>query len=591
MQGGESVGARLAWAAGYLLIWGAATAMRMRTGDGLDAIIMGVLFAGLLPPAIWLFTRKARPEPVAVARPGAETAAVLAWLAVYAVVVLGWLFTEIKTVFRPETRTYELVMLAVKLAVHVAAPILILKAMGARVGTLLAPRLGARGVRPLLLTIGVVVTALMLVVSPSLKEISAIEATPATFAWAVPASFLWLVLVAGFCEEFLFRAVVQSRLAAFLKSETGAVVIGALLFALAHAPGLYLRPARRRRLRRRGAVADRRDVRRPLGAHAQPGPAGPAARDRGLPAQSVGVHARLGVSAGAGRSMAGWTLGVIGGSGLYDLDGLTDRELLRVESPFGTPSSDVLAGRLGGVRLLFLPRHGPGHTIPPGDIDARANIDVLKRAGCTDLLSLSAVGSLREDLSPGTFVIVDQYVDRTVSRPASFFGPGLVAHVSLADPVCARLAGLAAAAAREAGVRVVEGGTYLAMEGPQFSTRAESRLYRSWGCDVIGMTNLPEARLAREAELPYASVCMVTDYDSWREGHAPVEVGEIIAQLAANAANARALVRRLAAALPADRIASPVDTALDGAIITPPDARDPAMVARLDAVAGRVLRC
>ncbi|MFZ5668677.1 MAG: S-methyl-5'-thioadenosine phosphorylase [Pseudomonadota bacterium] len=288
--------------------------------------------------------------------------------------------------------------------------------------------------------------------------------------------------------------------------------------------------------------------------------------------------------------MAGWTLGVIGGSGLYDLDGLTDREPLRIESPFGPPSSDIVAGRIGETRLLFLPRHGPGHAIPPGAIDARANIDALKRAGCTDLLSLSAVGSLREDIAPGTFVVVDQFIDRTVARPASFFGPGLVAHVSMADPVCARLAGLAVAAARDAGVRVVEGGTYLAMEGPQFSTRAESRLYRSWGCDVIGMTNLPEARLAREAELPYASVCMVTDWDSWREGEAAVEVGDILAQLQANAAGARALVRRLVERLPARRTASPVDTALDGAVITPPGSRDPAMVARLEAVAGRVLR-
>lgn len=288
--------------------------------------------------------------------------------------------------------------------------------------------------------------------------------------------------------------------------------------------------------------------------------------------------------------MAGWTLGIIGGSGLYDIDGLEDRRTLRLESPFGEPSSAPIAGRVGATRLVFLPRHGHGHHLSPGDINARANIDLLKRAGCTDVLSLSAVGSLREDLPPGSFVLVDQYIDRTTGRASSFFGPGLVAHVSMAEPVCPRLARLAGDAAAAAGARTVRGGTYLCIEGPQFSSRAESALYRSWGCDVIGMTNMPEAKLAREAELPYASVAMVTDYDCWREGEAAVEVGQILAILRGNATMARDLVRRLASALPAERPPSPIDCCLDGAIITAPEARDQAMTARLDAVAGRALR-
>ena len=246
-------------------------------------------------------------------------------------------------------------------------------------------------------------------------------------------------------------------------------------------------------------------------------------------------------------------------------------------------------GDLGAVRLVFLPRHGRGHPLPPSAINARANIDALKRAGCTDILSISAVGSLREDLAPGDFVVVDQFIDRTFAREKSFFGPGLAAHVSVADPTCPRLSGFAATAARAAGARVVEGGCYLAMEGPQFSTRAESNLYRAWGCDVIGMTAMPEAKLAREAELPYASVAMVTDYDCWREGGEAVEVSHILEILDANAGKARGLVRRLAETLPAERPPSPIDTALEHAIITAPASRDPAMVARLSAVAGRVL--
>jgi 5'-methylthioadenosine phosphorylase len=287
--------------------------------------------------------------------------------------------------------------------------------------------------------------------------------------------------------------------------------------------------------------------------------------------------------------MGGWTLGVIGGSGLYDIEGLEDAAWRRVASPFGEPSDDVLTGRLGAVRLVFLPRHGRGHALPPTAVNARANIDALKRAGCTDVISLSAVGSLREALSPGDFVVVDQFIDRTFAREKSFFGAGLAAHVSMAEPVCSRLSRLAAAAARAAGARVVEGGCYLAREGPQFSTKAESALYRSWGCDVIGMTNMPEAKLAREAELPYASVAMVTDYDCWHEAFAHVEVTHIQAVLAGNAAKARDLVRRLAEALPPTREPSPIDTCLDGALITAPSARDPAMAERLSAVAGRVL--
>ena len=287
--------------------------------------------------------------------------------------------------------------------------------------------------------------------------------------------------------------------------------------------------------------------------------------------------------------MTGWVLGVIGGSGIYDIEGLSNARWTRMESPFGAPSDEILTGELGAVRLVFLPRHGRGHPLSPTDVNARANIDVLKRAGCTDVIALSAVGSLRESLAPGDFVVVDQFIDRTFARDKSFFGPGLVAHVSMAHPVCPRLSALAAEAGRAAGVRVVEGGCYLAMEGPQFSTLAESQLYRSWGCDVIGMTNMPEAKLAREAELPYASLAMVTDYDCWRETVAPVEVAHIQAVLAANAGAARDLVGRLARSLPAKRTPSPIDRCLDGAVITAPNAWSAAMVEKLSAVAGRAL--
>lgn len=288
--------------------------------------------------------------------------------------------------------------------------------------------------------------------------------------------------------------------------------------------------------------------------------------------------------------MSEWTIGVIGGSGLYAIDGLEDAQSIRVDSPFGEASDDIVIGALGGHRFVFLPRHGKGHRLSPTDVNARANIDVLKRAGCTDILAISAIGSLREELPPGQFVLVDQFIDRTVHRPSSFFGTGMVAHVSMAEPVCPRLSALAADAARAAGAPVQQGGTYLAMEGPQFSSRAESHLYRAWGCDVVGMTAMPEAKLAREAELPYALVGMVTDYDCWREGEDHVEVGAIIGQMNANSARARQLVIELAKILPERREASPIDTCLDFALITAPDARDPALLARLDAVAGRALR-
>lgn len=286
---------------------------------------------------------------------------------------------------------------------------------------------------------------------------------------------------------------------------------------------------------------------------------------------------------------AQWTIGIIGGSGLYAIDGLQDAEWRAVETPWGTPSDHILHGRIGAVQVRFLPRHGRGHRIAPGDIPARANIDALKRAGCTDLVAISSVGSLQEELAPGTFALVDQFVDRTVARPASFFGTGLVAHVSLADPVCERLSAFCAAAFVGAGGIVAEQATYLAMEGPQFSTRAESRLFRQWGCDVIGMTGLPEARLAREAELPYALVGMVTDYDCWRDDRAAVDVGEVVAHMAANGAVARAAVARLCAALPAERTPAPADTALTGALLTAPAQRDPALLARNAALLKRVL--
>jgi 5'-methylthioadenosine phosphorylase len=287
--------------------------------------------------------------------------------------------------------------------------------------------------------------------------------------------------------------------------------------------------------------------------------------------------------------MGEWVLGVIGGSGLYEVEGLQDKRWVKVETPWGDPSDELLTGTLDGVKLVFLPRHGRGHPIPPSGLNFRANIHALKSLGVTDILSVSAVGSLREDLHPGMFVAVDQFIDRTFAREKSFFGQGLVAHVSMAHPVCPRLSGLAVQAARAAGAQIVEGGTYLVMEGPQFSTKAESELYRQWGCHVIGMTNMPEAKLAREAELPYASIAMVTDYDCWHEGHDHVDVAQIIACLLANAERAKGLIGRLAGLLQGERAPSPIDTALDNALITAPHARDPAVMQKLQVVAGRAL--
>ena len=290
-----------------------------------------------------------------------------------------------------------------------------------------------------------------------------------------------------------------------------------------------------------------------------------------------------------GTEPGAWHIGVIGGSGLAEGVALEDAQEIEVSSPFGAPSGPVTTGSLGGVRFTFMARHGAGHRIPPGEVNFRANIDVFKRCGVTDLLALSAVGSLQEELAPGQFVAVDQFIDRTVGRPASFFTTGLVAHVSLADPVCPRLAGLAAQAATAAGATVHQGGTYIAIEGPQFSTRAESALYRQWGADVIGMTAMPEARLAREAELPYALLAMVTDYDCWREEEAGVEAAEVFAVMRGNAERARAALRELAALLPPVREASPIDRALGAAFATAPKARDARLSAMLDAVAGRAL--
>ena len=284
-------------------------------------------------------------------------------------------------------------------------------------------------------------------------------------------------------------------------------------------------------------------------------------------------------------------IGVIGGSGIYDIEGLSNTRWEGVSSPFGEPSDELLFGDFEGQRMVFLPRHGRGHTLPPAGVNYRANIDVLKRSGVTDILSLSAVGSFREELSPGTFVLVDQLIDRTIRRDNTFFGPGLVAHVSMAHPVCARLGSALEAAAKSVDVMVVRGGTYLAMEGPQFSSLAESDMYRTWGCDVIGMTNMPEAKLAREAEICYATIAMVTDYDCWHPDHDHVRVADIIRVLTANAGHSRALVRAVALDLGDRPSVCPVgcDHALDTAIITAPEARDPAMVAKLNAVAGRVL--
>jgi 5'-methylthioadenosine phosphorylase len=289
--------------------------------------------------------------------------------------------------------------------------------------------------------------------------------------------------------------------------------------------------------------------------------------------------------------MTNSVLGIIGGSGLYDMPSLKRVHWQTVDSPWGEASDQILFADIDGLPLRFLPRHGRGHKVPPSAINFRANIDALKRAGVTDLISLSACGSLKQELPPGHFVLVDQFIDRTFARNKSFFGPGCVAHVSMADPVSPGLVDLLETAARHESIPYTRGGTYLVMEGPQFSTRAESNLYRSWGCSVIGMTNMPEAKLAREAEICYATVAMVTDYDCWHPEHAEVDVAAVIKVLNENVDKAHALIGRLARDFPRQHPPCPIgsDRALEVAIITPPAARDAALLANLDAVAGRVI--
>ena len=287
--------------------------------------------------------------------------------------------------------------------------------------------------------------------------------------------------------------------------------------------------------------------------------------------------------------MSGWHIGVIGGSGLYAPGALEDAQEIPVDSAFGKPSGPVTTGRIGNVRFTFIARHGEGHVLSPADVNYRANVDVLKRAGVTDLLAVSAIGSLREELAPGTFVAVDQLIDRTAGRERSFFGDGIVAHVPLADPVCPRLTGHAVKATEKSGAKIHNGGTYVAIEGPQFSTRAESQMYRAWGADVIGMTAMPEARLAREAELPYALIGMVTDYDCWRDAKGDVDIADILRVMKDNAETARAMLAGLAKVLPKNRSASPIDTVLDTAIVTPREKWPVSTRARLDAVAGRMI--
>lgn len=290
--------------------------------------------------------------------------------------------------------------------------------------------------------------------------------------------------------------------------------------------------------------------------------------------------------------MSKWTLGIIGGSGLYEIDGLEDRREEQVETAWGKPSDALVRGRIGEVELVFLPRHGKGHRITPTEVPYRANIAALKAAGVTDILSISACGSLQEVYAPGQFVAADQFIDRTFARDKTFFGAGMVAHVSMAEPVCPRLSGFAADAAEAVGATMHRGGTYLAMEGPQFSSLAESKLYRQWGCDVIGMTAMPEAKLAREAELPYAILCMVTDYDCWRAETEAVSVTNVLEIMGQNSALARKAVVRLAETLSGfERTPDPngTDTCLDYALITAPSARDPEMLDKLQVIAGRAL--
>src|SRR5580700_2136783 len=290
--------------------------------------------------------------------------------------------------------------------------------------------------------------------------------------------------------------------------------------------------------------------------------------------------------------MAKAVLGVIGGSGVYDLPGLEHKQTKVIASPWGKPSAPLLTGEIDGLPIVFLSRHDKGHRLSPSDINYRANIDVLKRAGVTDLVSLSACGSFKEELPPGTFVLIDQFVDRTHKRESSFFGTGCVAHVSMAHPVSPRLRIHIAEAAMAENIAVVRDGTYVCIEGPQFSTLAESLTYKNLGYSVIGMTNLPEAKLAREAEICYATVAMVTDFDCWHPDHDAVTVQDIIKVLTANAEKAARLVGRLAKDFPREHEPCPIgsDRALDNALITAPEARDPALLKKLDAVAGRILR-
>ena len=283
-----------------------------------------------------------------------------------------------------------------------------------------------------------------------------------------------------------------------------------------------------------------------------------------------------------------WCIGIIGGSGLYNIEGIEDEQWLMIDTPWGEPSDEILFGTIGGVKVRFLPRHGRGHPITPTELNARANIDALKRAGCTDILAISAVGSLREEIEPGRFAIVEQFIDNTKQRASTFFTSGFVTHVSMADPVCPRLSEMAAKAITQCKGKVATGATYLAMEGPQFSTRAESHMYRAWGADIIGMTGMPEAKLAREAELPYALIGMATDYDCWREGD-EVDVPQVIAQMTENGQLARETVLKFISNLPKTRKASPIDTNLNDSVITAPEEHDHELLAKLDAVAGRLL--
>jgi len=332
--------------------------------------------------------------------------------------------------------------------------------------------------------------------------------------------------------------------------------------------------------------------------------AAPKRKRAGKPATSAVAVARAAARSVSGKSSAGISkphvaragdpvrIGVLGGSGIYGMAGLKNTKWRKVSTPWGDPSDELLFGTLDGAELVFLPRHGRGHVHSPSEVNYRANIDALKRVGCQDVISVSACGSFKEQLAPGTFVIVDQFIDRTFMRQKSFFSTGMVAHVSCGHPVCSRLGDALETAAKDAGITVQRGGTYLCMEGPQFSTQAESFLYKSWGCDVIGMTNAPEAKLAREAELCYASVAMVTDYDCWHPDHDHVDVAAVIRVLLGNAEKGQNLVAKAVPHLKSRPGHCPqgCDRVLDTALITAPEKRDPKVLKKLDAVAGRVLK-